>query len=111
MNKDKCEFYKSQLEFYGYVFGANGISADPRKVDAIKTAEIPKNVSEVRSFLGMTNYVERFILNYSTITAPLRDLTKNNVNFEWGKIQQESFKTLKRDLTSDKVMALSLIHI
>lgn len=55
LNKDKCEFNKSQLEFYGYVFGANGISADPRKVDAIKTAEIPKNVSEVRSFLGMTN--------------------------------------------------------
>lgn len=105
LNKDKCEFNKSQLEFYGYVFGANGISADPRKVDAIKTAEIPKNVSEVRSFLGMTNYVGRFIPNYSTITAPLRDLTKNNVNFEWGKNQQESFETLKRDLTSDKVMA------
>lgn len=105
LNKDKCEFNKSQLEFYGYVFSANGISADPRKVDAIKTAEIPKNVSEVRSFLGMTNYVGRFIPNYSTITAPLRDLTKNNVNFEWGKNQQESFETLKRDLTSDKVMA------
>lgn len=85
--------------------GANGISADPRKVDAIKTAEIPKNVSEVRSFLGMTNYVGRFIPNYSTITAPLRDLTKNNVNFEWGKNQQESFEILKRDLTVDKVMA------
>lgn len=96
LNKDKCEFNKSQLEFYGYVFGANRISADPRKVDAIKTAEIPKNVSEVGSFLGMTNYVERFIPNYSTITAPLRDLTKNNVNFEWGKNQQESFETLKR---------------
>lgn len=52
----------------------------------------------------MTNYVGRFIPNYSTITAPLRDLTKNNVNFEWGKNQQESFETLKRDLTSDKVM-------
>lgn len=87
------------------MFGANGISADPRKVDAIKTAEIPKNVSEVRSLLGMTNYIGRFIPNYSTITAPLRDLTKNNVNFEWGKNQQESFETLKRDLTSDKVMA------
>lgn len=53
----------------------------------------------------MTNYVGRFIPNYSTITAPLRDLTKNNVNFEWGKNQQKSFETLKRDLTSDKVMA------
>lgn len=105
LNKDKCEFNKSQLEFYGYVFSANGISADSQKVDAIKIAEIPKNVSEVRSFLGMTNYVGRFITNYSTITAPLRDLTKYNVNLEWVKNQQESFEILKRDLTSDKVMA------
>lgn len=65
------------------MFNANGISADPRKVDAIKTAEIPKNVSEVRSFLGMASYVGRFIPNYSTITAPLRGLAKNNVNLEW----------------------------
>jgi hypothetical protein len=53
----------------------------------------------------MTNYVGRFIPNYSTITAPLRELTKQNVKFEWQPSQQNAFDTLKHELTSDKVMA------
>ena len=105
LNKEKCQFNRTPLEFYGYIFSSEGISADPKKVDAIKNTEIPTNASEVRSFLGMTNYVGRFIPNYSTITAPLRDLTKHNVNFEWKQEHQESFDSLKRDLTSDKVMS------
>lgn len=67
------------------MFGVNGILVDLRKVDVIKIVEIFKNVSEVRSFLGMINYVGRFILNYLIIIVLLRDFIKNNVNFEWGK--------------------------
>lgn len=67
------------------MFGVNGILIDLRKVDVIKIVEIFKNVSEGRSFLGMINYVERFILNYLIIIVLLRDFIKNNVNFEWGK--------------------------
>lgn len=67
------------------MFGVNGILVDLWKVDVIKIVEIFKNVSEVRSFLGMINYVERFILNYLIIIVLLRDFIKNNVNFEWGK--------------------------
>lgn len=67
------------------MFGVNGILVDLRKVDVIRIVEIFKNVSEVRSFLGMINYVERFILNYLIIIVLLRDFIKNNVNFEWGK--------------------------
>ena len=65
LNKSKCEFNKDKREFYG-----------PKKVAAIKNAPVPKDVGEVRSFLAMTNYVGRFIPNYSTITEPLRRLTK-----------------------------------
>lgn len=67
------------------MFGVNGILVDLWKVDVIKIVEIFKNVSEVRSFLGMINYVGRFILNYLIIIVLLRDFIKNNVNFEWGK--------------------------
>ena len=70
-NKSKCEFNKDKLEFYGHIFGTQGISPDPKKVAAIKNAPVPKDVGEVRSFLAMTNYVGRFIPNYSTITEPL----------------------------------------
>ena len=105
LNKEKCEFNKTQIEFYGYVFSSEGISADPRKVEAIKESDVPANASEVRSFLGMTNYIGRFIKNYSTITAPLRELTKQNVKFEWNSDRQKAFDLLKRELTSDKVMS------
>lgn len=67
------------------MFGVSGILVDLWKVDVIKIVEIFKNVSEVRSFLGMINYVGRFILNYLIIIVLLRDFIKNNVNFEWGK--------------------------
>ena len=105
LNRQKCEFNKDKLVFYGYIFGKDGISADPAKVTAIKNAPSPTNVTELRSFLGMTNYVSRFIPRYSTITAPLRKLTKAGVEWEWTKSQQDAFETLKQDLTSDLVMA------
>lgn len=105
LNRQKCEFNKDKLVFYGYIFSKNGLSADPEKVKAIKDAPPPTNVTELRSFLGMTNYVSRFIPTYSTITAPLRKLTKAGVAWEWTESQQNAFETLKRDLTSDLVVA------
>ena len=62
------------MELYGHIFSANGISADPKKISAIRNTQIPKDVGEVHSLLAMTNYVGRFIPNYSTVTEPLRRL-------------------------------------
>ncbi|XP_053380302.1 uncharacterized protein K02A2.6-like [Mercenaria mercenaria] len=104
LNKKKCEFNKRKIEFFGYVFSEDGISADPKKCEAIKNAQAPTNVSEVRSFLAMTNYVSRFIPNYSTITEPLRQLIKKGVDWKWDKEQQDAFETLKNNLSSNTVM-------
>ena len=105
LNKDKCEFNKDSLEFYGYIFSANGISPSPNKVCAIKNMDIPSNVSEVRSFLAMTNYLSRFIPQYSTLTEPLRILTRQDVKWYWGQEQQTAFDKLRQELSSDTVMA------
>ena len=84
LNKSKCEFNKDKLELYGHIFGAQGISPDhPKKVAAIKNAPVPKDVGEIRSFPAMTHYVGRFIPNYSTITEPLRRLTKQDTKWHW----------------------------
>ena len=61
LNQSKCAFNKPHLDFFGYTFSAAGISPDPKKVTAIKNASIPKTASEVRSFLGLNNFVSRFI--------------------------------------------------
>lgn len=94
---------KSYL-FFGYVFSADDILANPAKIQAIKSAESPTNTSEVKSFLGMTNYVSRFIQYYSTITQPIRILTQKNMAWKWETKQQLTFEKLKNSLTSDTVM-------
>ena len=75
------------------------------KVKAIKQADPPTSVSDVRSLLGMTNYVSLFIRNYADIVAPLRDLTYKNVEFKWQEVHQKALHQLKCSLTSDEVMA------
>ena len=105
LKKEKCQFYMPRIEFFGMVFSADGMSPDPAKVEVIKQAEAPTSVSDVRSLLGMTNYVSRFIRDYTDIVAPLRDLTHKGVEFKWEDVHQAALDRLKRSLTSDEVMA------
>ena len=105
LNKNKCEFTKKKIEFYGHVFSAAGISASPEKVDAIKNMDLPSCVSEVHSLLAMSNYLSRFIPQYSTITAPLKYLMRQDVQWHWSAEQDNAFNELKLVLTSNTVMA------
>lgn len=104
LNKSKCEFNKNSVEFFGYCFSAEGVSADPKQVDAIKSATAPQNAGELCSLLGLANYVSRFIPDLTTIVAPLRTLTHQNTTWQWGKKEQSAFKELKEKLSSE-VMA------
>jgi len=104
LNRRKCEFGQSKLKFYGYIFSDSGISPDPQKVAAIQNIDRPKNQAEIRSFLGITNYVSRFIRDYSTISEPLRRLTQDKVAFEWTNQQETAFRQLQNALSSDQVM-------
>lgn len=70
LNKDKCEFSKTEIKFYGHIFSSSGLLPDPVKVEAIHKARPPQNSSEVKSLLGMAQYVSRFIPDYATITTP-----------------------------------------
>ena len=105
LNRKKCEFDKSSLEFFGFIFSADGISADPKKVAAIKQASDPQDPTEVRSLLGMANYCARFIPDFATISAPLRELTKKDTQWIWGPEHAAALQTIKDSLTSDTVMA------
>ena len=87
------------------MFSAEGIKADPKKTDTIANCEAPKNVSEIRSFLGMAQYVARFIPDFASRTEPLRRLTRKDVPWEWTQQEQEAFDNSKEALTSTQVMA------
>ena len=104
LNREKCEFNKTEVTFFGVVFKSSGISPDPLKVEAIRSMENPTNVTELRSFLGMTSYCSRFIHDYASITEPLRRLTRKDTPWNWEEQQQDAFEKLKDVLSGDTVI-------
>ena len=105
LNKEKCSFSKSEIKFYGHIFSSKGVKADPDKTQAITNMSKPESASEVRSLLGMTHYVSRYIPDYATITAPLRLLTRKETPWQWADEQQRTFEKLKDSLTENHVVS------
>ena len=70
LNKDKCKFMKTKVEYLGHVIDREGLHPSAEKVKAIQEAPKPKDVSELRSFLGITNYYSRFLPTNRLITSP-----------------------------------------
>ena len=81
-----------------------GIQPTVSKVEAIQNFPALKNVKEVRSFLGLINYLIRFIPNLATHTHCLRMLTKKDCKFKWSEVEQEAFEGLKSIVTSKTVL-------
>ena len=72
----KCKFFQTSVRYLGHVVSENGVETDPEKVNALKTWPIPKNLKELRSFLGFSGYYRRFIKGYADIAKPLNELTR-----------------------------------
>ncbi|XP_031333894.1 uncharacterized protein K02A2.6-like [Photinus pyralis] len=104
LNENKCSFFKDEVDYLGYVVRFNQISKDPKKIDAIKNMPRPKNVADVRTFLGMITYYSRLLPDLSTMTAPLRKLLTKNANFYWSSQCESAFIKLKGEITSDRVV-------
>ena len=95
LNKSKCSFLNNTLSFFGQVFSKEGTRPDPKRVTDLLNAPQPTNSHEVRSFLGMTNYSSKYIRDFATLTAPLLELTRKDVRFDWTPTHQEAFEKLK----------------
>lgn len=102
---DKCVFGLNEVDFLGHVVGDEGIKPDPKKVEAVKSWPTPKNVHDVRSFLGLTGYYRRFVKHYAHKALPLTELTKGNVSWRWrDTVEEVAFQQLKEALISAPVM-------
>ena len=105
LNLDKCVFRQEHVDFNGHRFGANSLSPDPEKVRALHEASEPTNVGEVLSFLGLATYCARFINNYTTLNAPLRELTRRDTPWEWTDRHQKAFQDVKDALSETATTA------
>ncbi|KAJ9514191.1 hypothetical protein QJQ45_002279 [Haematococcus lacustris] len=107
----KCEFNKTQLAFLGHIVGSKGIAVVPAKVQVVKEWPTPRNLKDLQAFLGLANYFRRFIPNFSSLAAPLTNLTSKQVAaaYDWehfGGSELEAFDGLKEALCSAPVLAL-----
>ena len=105
LNKEKCQFYMSKLEYMGHELSEQGIKPSKAKIESVKNAGNPKNASEVRSFLDLVNSNARYIPDYASISSPLRELTKKNAKFRWNTSHRNAFKKLKDKLSDAHALA------
>ena len=94
------------MVFLRHIISKKGLAVDPAKIVAVVNWERPKNVTEIRSFLGLVGYYFRFVKSFSTISAPLTKLTRKDVPFVWFDACEDSFQELKESLTSVPILSL-----
>jgi len=105
LHPDKCAFAQSQVQYLGYVLSENGVSASPEKVTAVRKYPTPKNVRDVRAFLGLSSFYRRLVPRFAELAKPLTMLTRKDREFSWGPSQQKAFDGLKDRLCTTPVLA------
>ena len=114
LKPSKCDFFKKEIKYLGYVVSEQGVSTDPDKIKAVTEWPQPPTMTEVRSFLGFVSYYRRFIPNFSKVTKSLNKLLQNlegtpsqkkKFKVHWGPEQQEAFETIQGLCTEFPVLA------
>ena len=102
----KCRFWKREIGFLGHRVSKEGVSVDPEKIEVIQKWPCPTSVTEIRSFLGLAGYYQKFVQAFSSIAKPLTRLTGKEVPFLWDEHTERAFNKLKEALTTAPVLAL-----
>ncbi|CAB4021658.1 Hypothetical predicted protein, partial [Paramuricea clavata] len=93
-NKEKCRFNKKEVRYVGHIFGSDGLKRNPDRVQAIIDMPVPQDRKSLQRFLGMVNYLNKFIPNLADISRPLRELMEYSVAWHWMEKQQEAYDIL-----------------
>lgn len=129
LSLEKCKFFQTSVRYLGHIISETGVQTDPEKISALKTWPKPKNLKELRSFLGFAGYYRRFIRDYSKIAKPLNDLTagyapvnhrtvsgdakgnyfdpKDSFGSRWKEECDDAFETIISKLTSAPVLGFA----
>jgi hypothetical protein len=102
---DKCQIGLKEVTYLGHTCSQAGISITSSRKDAIINIATPRNLQELRHFIGMTNYISSFIKDYARIVTPLSRMTTPSVKFFWSDECQQAFNNIK-----DAIVAAPLLH-
>lgn len=102
----KCRLMSQKVDFLGHVVSSEGVSVDPTKIEKVRTWPVPKNIKELRAYMGLCSYYRRFVLDFANESEPLSKLTRKGVKYVWTSDQQEAFENLKQKLMSAPILGL-----
>ena len=104
LNSEKVQLRKTEVPFIGHIPSDQGLKIDPKKVKAIEEMDLPSDVAAIQRFLGMVNYLAKFLPNLSDVAKPLRDLTLDNTVFHWGNEQANAWTTIKEMVSQTPIL-------
>lgn len=106
LNLNKCSFLQQSVNYLGHEITEGTIRPGQSKIDCVANYRRPRNVHEIRQFIGLTSYFRKFIKGFAEIARPLTQLTKKDVEWVWEHDQEQAFQTLKQRLTERPVLAI-----
>jgi len=108
LKPSKCKLFCARVKFLGHVVSSQKDRARSKKVACIVDLPVPRNVSELRSFLGLASYYQSFVPQFSVTARPLYLLMRKGQKYCWSQEQQEAFETLKTRLSTAPTLASPL---
>ena len=104
LNWEKLKLCQTEVSFIGHVATSQGLKADSAKVSAVKNMSPLTDVAGMRRFLGLAQYLAKFLPNLADKTKPLRDLLLKTTEWSWDAPQQESFQAVKQAATCTPIL-------
>ena len=107
----KCEFFKRSITYLGHLITDQGIQIDPSRIEKVKLWPVPRNVRELRSFLGFVKFLRKSVHHFSQLTLPFTDLLKGQKHkstkpIPWNDHLQECFSILKEHVCTAPTLTL-----
>ena len=104
LNKAKCKFFQSSVVYLGHVIDGEGLQPTQDKLKAIQDASRPKDVTALKSFLGLIKFYSRFMPHHSTVLAPLHQLLKKGTSWRWLKAEEDAFVAAKQLILNSQTL-------
>ena len=101
LNPDKMQFRLPQVSFFGHQWSAKGLSPDPKKIAVVRRMDLPGDVDTMRSFLGLVNYLNRFSPHLAELSEPLREICRQDTEFQLKKSVHVAFLKTKEEISKN----------
>lgn len=105
LNSSKCQLFRQSVTFLGHQVSGDGIGPDPSNIDKVTSFPVPRDITQLQSFLGLANYYRRFIKDFANIAEPLHRLMHKDVKFIWTPACDTAFTTLRDRLTAYPILS------